>query len=127
MWFRNLTLYTFEAIPDTERLAAALATRRYAPCTSVEREASGFVPPHGDDAAPLVFEGDQNLRIAVCIENKVLPAQTVRDALAVRCAEVEQNQGFKPGRKQRAEIREDVTDTLLSQAFSVRKTVHAWF
>ncbi|WP_109479193.1 recombination-associated protein RdgC [Paraburkholderia sp. C35] len=125
MWFRNLTLYSFSDMPGIDGLNEALARQRYAPCTDVQHESSGFVAPRGEDAS-LVFAVDKHLMIALCVEKKVLPAPVVRDELAKRLAEVEKNQGFKPGRKQKAEIREDVTDALLSQAFSVRRTVRAW-
>jgi recombination associated protein RdgC len=125
MWFRNLTLYPFAAMPGIDRLNEALARQRYAPCTDMQKESSGFVPPHGDNAS-LVFAIDQHLMLSLCVERKVLPASVVLDELAARCTLVERQQGFKPGRKQKAEIREDVTDALLSQAFSVRKTVRGW-
>jgi recombination associated protein RdgC len=125
MWFRNLTLYSFDSIPTLESLNAALMTRRYTPCTDIEQSSAGFVPPRGDDAL-LVLPVDTQWQIALCIEQKVLPGSVVRDETERRAAEVERLQGFKPGRKQRREIKDEATDMLLAQAFSRRKTVRGW-
>lgn len=125
MWFRNLTLYSFASLPGIDALNAGLAGQRYAPCTDLQKESSGFAPWHGDSAA-FVFSVDQHLMLSLCVEKKVLPAAVVRDELAARVEQVEQQQGFKVGKRQKKEIREDVTDALLAQAFSVRRTVRGW-
>ncbi|KVN83478.1 recombination-associated protein RdgC [Burkholderia ubonensis] len=125
MWFRNLTLYSFASMPGIDALNAALARQRYAPCTDMQKESSGFVAPHGDNPS-LAFSVDRHMMLALCIEKKVLPAAVVRDELATHIDQVERQQGFKVGKRQKKEIREDVTDALLSQAFSVRRTVRGW-
>jgi recombination associated protein RdgC len=124
MWFRNLTLYSFTSMPGLDALNVALARQRYAPCTDMQQESSGFVPHNGGDW--FAFSVDPHVMISLCIEKKVLPAAVVRDELAERVAQVEREQGHKVGRKQKAELREDVTDALLAQAFSVRRTVRGW-
>jgi recombination associated protein RdgC len=43
-----------------------------------------------------------------------------------RAAEIEEQQGFKPGRKQMKELKEQVTDELLPRAFNVRSSTHVW-
>jgi recombination associated protein RdgC len=43
-----------------------------------------------------------------------------------RAAELEEQQGFKPGRKQMRELKEQVTDELLPRAFSIRRDTRVW-
>jgi recombination associated protein RdgC len=44
----------------------------------------------------------------------------------VRAQEVEETQGYKPGRKQMKEIKERVTDELLPKAFSIYRDTRVW-
>jgi recombination associated protein RdgC len=59
-------------------------------------------------------------------EKKLLPAAVINEATDARCAELEEQQGFKPGRKQRKEVREAVTDELLPRAFSTSSYTRVW-
>lgn len=43
-----------------------------------------------------------------------------------RAAEIEEREGYKPGRKQMKEIKEAVTDELLPRAFAIRSRINAW-
>jgi recombination associated protein RdgC len=64
--------------------------------------------------------------ISLGIERRLLPAAVVKQTAADRASEIEQQQGYKPGRKQIKEIREAVTQELLPRAFTTRSRINAW-
>lgn len=124
MWFKNLQIYRLGALTMTAAdLADALAAQAFTPCTSAEMQRQGFAPLRGGD---LVHVVDRQWLVAVCTEAKVMPKAAIDQVLAARCAEIEEAQGFAPGRKARKELRERVIDEMLPRAFSTRAITHAW-
>lgn len=125
MWFRNLTLYR---LPDfnlsAEELDQALAQQAYIPCTDLELSSQGWIPPR--DGGSLVHSVNGQMLITLCIERKLLPAAVIKETTQARAAEIEEQQGYKPGRKQLREIKQAVTDELLPKAFSIRSKISAW-
>ncbi|MDF3941338.1 recombination-associated protein RdgC, partial [Achromobacter denitrificans] len=57
---------------------------------------------------------------------KLLPATVINQVAKARAQEIEEQQGYKPGRKQMKEIKERVTDELLPRAFSVYRDTRVW-
>ncbi|NSX15004.1 recombination-associated protein RdgC [Cupriavidus taiwanensis] len=125
MWFRNLTLYRLpEFNLSAEELAQALKQHAYMPCTDLEMSSQGWIAPR--DGGSLVHAVNGQMLITLCVEKKLLPAAVVKEATQARAAEAEEQQGFKPGRKQMREIKDAVTDELLPKAFSIRTKIAAW-
>ncbi|ANQ83175.1 recombination-associated protein RdgC [Azoarcus olearius] len=126
MWFKNLQLYRLPAPWDIslERFEEQLAKRRFQPCGSQDMESRGWVAPVADDV--LVHPvGDQWL-IALGVEGKLLPSSVVKQVADERAEEIAEQQGYKLGRKQLKELREQVTQELLPRAFTRRRRIHAW-
>lgn len=63
---------------------------------------------------------------SLCLEEKILPSSVVDQVVKERAEEIEEQQGFRPGRKQIKEIKAVVTDELLPRAFSTRHSITAW-
>lgn len=107
-----------------ERLDEQLGRLRFRPCGSQDLSTSGWIArlPEG----PLVHSVGGQWLIALGIEKRLLPSSVVKQVAAERAEEIEQQQGFKPGRKQIKEIRELVTQELLPRAFTSRRRVFAW-
>ncbi|CAN5453438.1 recombination-associated protein RdgC [soil metagenome] len=126
MWFKNLRIYTlpkgWTISPD--KLADGLATQAFAECSSIEMTSTGWVPPREGGGLVHVLAGQ--MLFALCMEKKLLPASVIREYAKVRAAEIEEQQGYKPGRKQMKEIKEDVTDELLPRAFSIKSLTRVW-
>lgn len=126
MWFKNLQLYRLTA-PwhiTAQRLEEQLARFAFKPAGKIEHLARGWIAPRGDDA--LVYSLQRQWLIALGIEQKLLPASVVNQAAKERAAKMEQQLGYKPGRKQMREIKENVTEELLPRAFSRYHTTLAW-
>jgi len=64
--------------------------------------------------------------IALGAEQKLLPGSIVTQFANERAAEIEEQQGYKLGRKQMRDLKEQITDELLPRAFVRRRTTFAW-
>jgi len=64
--------------------------------------------------------------IALGVEQKLLPSSVVNQFAEDKAAALEEQQGFKVGRKQMRELKEQVTDELLPRAFVRRRLTWAW-
>lgn len=126
MWFKNLQIYRLPAPwpvgPDT--LEDQLARKRFQPCGSQDLESRGWVSPNGDER--LVHGVGGQWLISLGLEAKLLPSSVVKQVAEERAEEIEAAQGYKPGRKQMKDLKEQVTQELLPRAFSRRRRVNAW-
>lgn len=84
----------------------------------------GWVPPR--EGGTLVHALDGQYLISLRAEKKLLPATVINQFTKIRAQEIEEQQGYKPGRKQMREIKEDVTEELLPKAFSIYRDTRVW-
>lgn len=125
MWFKNLTILRLAAFDlSADALAQALAKHAFVPCGDLQMQSQGWAPPR--DGGDLVHSVNGQLLIALATEKKLLPGSVVRDFVKVRAAELEEQQGFRPGRKQMRELKDAVTDELMPKAFNIRSMTHVW-
>ena len=127
MWFRNLQIYRLPApwAMTAEALAEALASQAFTPASSNELLRQGWAAPRGD-GAPLVHAVAGQFLLQLVTEKKILPAKVVAQVAQARAAELEEQQGFPPGKKAMKELRERVADELLPRALSVRSSLWVW-
>lgn len=126
MWFKNLQLHRLPAhwSVTPQHMQQWLAPLAFSAASSIENERRGWVSPRGDDE--LVYTANRQMLIVYRAEKKLLPASVVTQFVKERAAEIEEQQGFKPGRKQLRELKEQVTDELLPRAFSIRRDTRVW-
>lgn len=126
MWFRNLTVYR---VPqwniEAAQLEEALSCRPLQQCGAMDMESRGWVAPKGD-GEPLVHVCDGHLLLALGVDQKLLPSSVIKQYAQARAEEIEEQQGYRPGRKQMRDIRDRVTEELLPRAFTRRRTTYAW-
>lgn len=127
MWFKNLIVYRVPAPWDlsAEALDAQLQRLAFTPGSSVEETSIGWVPPREGDPA-LVYSVDRQMLIVLRQEKKLLPAKVVTQVLRQRVEKIEEEEGFKPGRKRMKELKEQVRDELLPRAFSLASDTRVW-
>ncbi|GAB2181786.1 recombination-associated protein RdgC [Denitratisoma sp. agr-D3] len=127
MWFRNLRAFRLDAgwTYDLEQLTTLLDKARFQPCGATDLQSHGWVPPRGIEGEMVISVGRQQL-IALGSEQRLLPGSVVRQHVAERVDALEQQQGYKPGRGQLREIREQVTAELLPRAFVRRRLTYVW-
>ena len=100
MWFKNLQVYRFPTLWDITpaRLGEQLGRHAFRSCTSYELQTRGWASPRDNDL--LVHAVNGQLLIALCTEKKLLPASVIKEVSKAKAGELEERQGFKPGRKQ---------------------------
>ena len=127
MWFRNLQIYRLgdDWKWDAARLSEKLAQAGFQACGAFDMQSRCWVPPRGEEGELLVAVNRQWL-IALGVEQKLLPAAVIRQYTQARVAELEAKQGFKAGRAQERDLREQVTAELLPRAFVKRRLVYVW-
>ncbi|ULJ60950.1 recombination-associated protein RdgC [Wielerella bovis] len=118
MWFKHITFYPIIAdkLPAIERLPEKLAEYEFAPVTGLDWFSEGFAAPHGF-SPELVFAADFTWSVALKKAEKVLPAAVVRDILEDKVAEIQAAEARNIGRKEKQELKEQITDDLLPRAF----------
>lgn len=126
MWFRNLQIYRLPAGWNitVEMLEEQLARRQFQPCGSQDMETSGWTSPRGNDQ--LVHRVGSQWLIALGFEQRLLPASVVKQEADERAEEMAAQQGYKPGRKQMKELKEQITQEFLPRAFTRRRKAYAW-
>lgn len=126
MWFKNLQIYRLPAswTMSSEQLESCLIPHAFAPGTSMDLQNQGWESPRQHDQ--MVHTVNRQMLIALATEKKLLPATVINQVAKARAGELEEQQGFKPGRKQMREIKEQVADELRPRAFSIRRSTQAW-
>jgi recombination associated protein RdgC len=127
MWFKNLQIFRLTDAWDysTEQLAEKLQKGIFLGCGATDRAAHGWVPPRGEEAE-LVFSVQRQQLIALGIEQKLLPASVVRQYAQAKLTDIEAAQGYKPGKKQARDVREQIELELLPRAFVKRGLTYVW-
>ena len=124
--FKNIQLYRLPAnwAMTAPTLSEALAAHKFAPCSSQDLLRLGWASPRADDN--LVHAVGGQFLLCLKTEKKLLPAAVINQVAQAKAAELEEAQGFRPGRKAMKELKERVADELLPQAFSVASTRAVW-
>jgi recombination associated protein RdgC len=117
MFFRNLTLFRFPTSLDVSDIETHLATCALKPVGPLELSSRGFIPPFGRDAEALSHRIGDALWLTVGSEDKLLPGAVVNDLLQKKLAELEQEEGRRPGGRTRKRLKEDLVHELLPRAF----------
>lgn len=126
MWFKNLYIFRLTKWEETpESLEDKLAKQALQSCGGMDLQTRGWVSPKAD-GEPFVHKTGKQLLIALGLEKKLLPATVINQFTKARAMEIEEREGYKPGRKQMKEIKEAVTDELLPRAFAIRSRINAW-
>lgn len=126
MWFKNLQIYRLPAPwPITaEDLEAQLAKHQFQPCGSQDAQTRGWLPPYGKEGLVRAVAGQ--FLICLGLENKLLPSSVVNQFAKDRAAEIEDKEGYRPGKKMMREIKEQVITELLPRAFTRRVATYIW-
>ena len=127
MWFRNLQVFRLppNSPIQADKLNEQLSAEAFAPALSAEEISVGWVPPLAE-VDKLVYPLGGHLLMNLRQEKKLLPARVISQVVRQRADLMEEREGFKPGRKQMKELKEQVRDELLPLAFSLSSDVRVW-
>lgn len=126
MWFKNLKVFRLPPTWSTsvDALEEALAKYAFQPGGSQEMQSLGWVPPR--EGGGLVHAVNGQLLLSLRAEKKLLPTTVINQVARAKAQDIEEQQGYKPGRKQMKEIKEQVTDELMPKAFTIYRDTRVW-
>ncbi len=125
MWHKNITLFRTQRnlSVTASQLAGALAKQSFLPCGEFEHAARGFSPVRD---GLLAYQVGQQIAFKFSVEKRLLPGSVVKEALKIKAKELEEQQGFPPGRKAMKELKERVTEELLTKSHCVKSDIAVW-
>lgn len=126
MWFKNLQIYRLPApwAFTPEQMEDALQSQALGPVTSNELLRQGWDSPRGNDK--LVHVVNKQMLMMLGTEKKLLPSSVINQVAKARAVEMEEQQGFAPGKKAMKELKERIADELLPRAFTIRSNTFTW-
>lgn len=126
MWFKNLKIFCLAPSwsPSADSLEAALEKYAFQPSGTQEMQSLGWIPVRDDSG--LVYGLDGHFFLCLRADKKLLPSTVINQVARAKAQDIEEQQGYKPGRKQMKEIKERVTDELMPKAFSIYRDTRVW-
>ena len=127
MWYKNAIIYL---LPDGWQLEAGFAEKleqaAFTPCMGLDWFSEGFAPPT-PFSYDFVFTAQNSNRVCLKHEEKVLPSATVRDLVHEKVAEIQEAEARNVGRKEKQQLKEQITDDLLPRALTQSRRTEAIF
>lgn len=126
MFFKNLRLVRVHAKKpiSVDSLITSLTPGMIPEIMSTEAQGMGWVTPRVN--GPLVESQGKQFLIALGHEKKLLPTAVINEFTKIKADEIEDQQGFRPGRKQMKDIKEEITHSLMPRAFSIKTKTLIW-
>lgn len=128
MWFKQAQFFKFEEKSSFNpgELEGQLEQLSFTPCPSGLPITQGWVPPTGEEEAPLVYAVQGFLLICLQTEAKLLPATIVRQKLNEKIKKIKLTQDRKVSYKEKNTLKQEVYNELLPQAFGVLYRTYAF-
>lgn len=123
MWFNNVLVYEYE-IADEINWQVALGEETLKPCPPHARFSFGWLPPLGAEDE-LVQEVAGAFMLCLGKEERLLPRSVIEKFLKERIFALEESQGRKIGRTEKAQLAEDLEFELLPKSFCIQKRLYA--
>jgi len=121
--FKNLILYR---INDVSEIAPEFEAFEFAPCTPSQEKSVGWVPPRGEKNGPLAEVVNHQRILKLMTETRTVPGSAIAKKAQERAVHIEATTGRKPGKKEMAQIKDDIKLELLPHAFSKESAVLVW-
>ena len=124
--FKNLLIYRIAQGWEPELGAAtqALQAQHFSPCSATQEQSSGWLPPRGQEHAPMIESIGGHWIMRHVTESKILPASVVDAQVEQKAAAIEAQTGRRPGKKERRDLKDEARLSLLPLAFT--KTHGHW-
>jgi recombination associated protein RdgC len=125
MLFKNAFIYrlTRPFTISCDELARQLESRSFTPCSGLRPASFGWLPPTGDEEAPLAHEVAGSILLCARREDKIVPASALNEAVAERVTRLETLEGRKLNSKERLSLKEDALADLLPRALPRSKQI----
>ncbi|MFN3233792.1 MAG: recombination-associated protein RdgC [Gammaproteobacteria bacterium] len=128
MWPKQLQIFQLSRSTSItlDSLTEQLGSLAFHPCLPSMPLSVGWAPVLDEEGAPLVRAMNHYLLFSMQIEEKILPATVVRQAVNEKIKEIETIENRKVRGKEKYSLKEETTITLLPQAFSRFSRVYAY-
>jgi recombination associated protein RdgC len=110
--FKNLIAYRIApewTPPALDVIEAEMQRLAFQPCGATQELSVGWLPPRGEENGAMVEIVAGQWLMKLGLERKAVPGGAVRAELEARCKAIEAEQGRKPGRKEKTEIKEEIS------------------
>ncbi|QIC17798.1 recombination-associated protein RdgC [Providencia vermicola] len=112
---------------DFNNLEEQLLPLKYEPCGSQDISRFGFIPPLGIGKSEcLTHQVNDQMLISLYKEEKIIPAQVIKDETQKKVSKLELDQGRRLKKTERDSIRDEVIHELLPRAFSKYTRFDVW-
>lgn len=127
MWFKNLAVYRFNKPFSTsdDMLEKAMSDFKFSPCSSQDISKFGFTNAFGKHGQTLVHAANNRFLIQATKEEKILPAQVIKEAMEEKISLIENAENRKLTKKEKDALKDEITTTLLPRAFTRRNQIQA--
>lgn len=126
-WFKNILVYRLSKKLDwsSQTLDSSLPSQAFYPCGSHDQSKFGWAKPlKGSDL--LHFSVNGQILLVAQKEEKILPAQVVKQALDERIETLEEKEQRKLTKVEKQTLKDDVINELLPRAFSKKQQTALW-
>lgn len=126
MLFKNLRIFRLNKswLLDIEQIQNHLEPHAFVSGSSQDPVSIGWTEPLQGEG--LVYSRNGQILLSVRSEKKLLPSSVINQVTQAKARDIEEEQGYRPGRKQMREIKEQVITELMPRAFSVHKDTLVW-
>lgn len=128
MWFKQTQILQLSPALrfDTEALCDHLQPLTFTPCLPSLPFSCGFVPPLEQEDAPLAHGVNGYMLLCLQLEEKILPATVVRQAVEEKAKEISALRDRKVSQKEKYALKDEIIQTLLPRAFSKMSRIYAY-
>jgi recombination associated protein RdgC len=128
MWFKQIQYFHLKQkmAYEPETLSEALQNLAFEPCLPGLPLGMGFTSPVDEIDAPIVHAANGYMMVCLQVEEKILPATVVRQALQDRIKVIAHTQDRKVPYKEKQALQADIIATFLPRAFTRMKRLYAY-
>ncbi len=125
---KNAIIYRISAdwTADYLALGAGADKQQFVRCGPTQERSTGWAPPRGEEYGSLIESVGGQWIMRWYSELKMLPASVLSEKLREKCAVIEANEGRKPGKKERQELKDNIRLELLPSAFTKQGALWVW-
>lgn len=128
MWFKQVQLFQIDETIDCEVLEAQLQSLAFHPCLPSHHYSRGFVEPVETNQEENILARRVGDYVMLCLqlEEKILPASVIREALADKVSEIARREDRKVRGKERLALKDEVIFSLLPRAFTKKSKIYGY-
>ena len=126
MFFKNVTVFKLNQDIKTEQLINALTDFSFKSCALGQNTSSGWIHPFIKEHEEKLHSVGSFYLLCLKTEEKILPAQVVNEHTEQKIEEIERLQNTKIGKHEKATIKDEVQQMLLTKAFSKSKQTYGY-